>query len=73
LRDCDLGSIVNRDLTRRVRTVNGITVHKAVAQNDLRQAAKLVQIYDKRAGLYQDEQSDGNLGLAASMESVTLL
>jgi hypothetical protein len=57
LRDCDLGSIVNRDLTRRVRTVNGVTVHKAVAQNDLRQAAKLVQIYDRRAGLHQDESA----------------
>uniref|UniRef100_A0A914V1P4 Serrate RNA effector molecule homolog n=1 Tax=Plectus sambesii TaxID=2011161 RepID=A0A914V1P4_9BILA len=59
LRDCDLGAIVNRDLTRRVRTVNGVTVHKSVAQNDLRLASKLVQIYDKRAGLHQDDASDG--------------
>lgn len=44
LRDCDLGPIVNRDLTRRVRTVNGLTAHRAVAQNDLRMAAKIVQV-----------------------------
>ena len=46
-------SLMNRDLTRRVRTVNGLTAHKAVAQNDLRLAAKLVQAYDKKWGLYQ--------------------
>lgn len=48
IRDCDLGAIINRDLARRVRTVNGITAHKQVAQNDLRQAAKLTALYDKK-------------------------
>ncbi|MFH4979600.1 hypothetical protein AB6A40_006309 [Gnathostoma spinigerum] len=57
--DCDLGAIVNRDLTRRVRVVNGITGHKTVAQNDLRQAAKLTAMYDKKAGLYQSETTEG--------------
>lgn len=58
LKDCDLGAIVNRDLTRRIRTVNGVTSHKQVAQNDLRLAARLVQIYDKKWGLWQDENVD---------------
>lgn len=57
LKDCDMGPIVNRDLTRRIRTVNGITIHKQVAQNDLRLAARLVQIYDKKYGLFQNEPS----------------
>lgn len=30
LRDCELGAIVNRDLSRRIRPVNGITAHKQV-------------------------------------------
>ena len=58
LRDCDLGPIVNRDLTRRVRTVNGLTAHKALAQKDLGFAAKLVQAADKRANLYQPPPPD---------------
>ncbi|KHN86405.1 Serrate RNA effector molecule -like protein [Toxocara canis] len=58
IRDCDLGAIINRDLARRVRTVNGVTAHKQVAQNDLRQAAKLTALYDKKAGLYQPSEED---------------
>uniref|UniRef100_A0A914E8E8 SERRATE/Ars2 N-terminal domain-containing protein n=1 Tax=Acrobeloides nanus TaxID=290746 RepID=A0A914E8E8_9BILA len=52
----DLGASVNRDLRRRVRVVNGITSHKPVAQNDLRQAAKLIALHDHRAGLYFDDE-----------------
>ncbi|VDK45567.1 unnamed protein product [Anisakis simplex] len=68
IRECDLGAIINRDLTRRVRTVNGVTAHKQVAQNDLRQAAKLTAFYDKKAGLYQssdegDQQNDKDFEL----------
>ncbi|KRZ10421.1 Serrate RNA effector molecule -like protein [Trichinella zimbabwensis] len=44
LRDCDLGAIVNRDLSRRIRVTNGIAAHRAVAQSDLRLAATVVQI-----------------------------
>lgn len=60
LKDCDLGAIVNRDLTRRIRTVNGVTAHKQVAQNDLRLAARLVQVCDKKWGLWQDENEEAN-------------
>ena len=31
LRDCDMGAIVNRDLSRRIRPVNGIAQHKQVS------------------------------------------
>jgi hypothetical protein len=31
LRDCDMGAIVNRDLSRRIRPVSGLTQHKAVS------------------------------------------
>lgn len=48
IKECDLGAVINRDIARRVRTVNGITGHKQVAQNDLRQAAKLAALYDKK-------------------------
>ncbi|CDW52636.1 serrate RNA effector molecule [Trichuris trichiura] len=56
VKDCDLGAIVNRDLTRRIRAVNSITGHKAVMQNDLRHVARLVQMYDKRANLWGSKE-----------------
>ena len=52
IRDSDFGAIVNRDLARRIRVVNGVTAHKAVAQSDLRLAAKLCQAFDARAKLW---------------------
>nr|CDP96690.1 Bm3078, isoform a [Brugia malayi] len=58
IKECDLGAVINRDIARRVRSVNGITGHKQVAQNDLRQAAKLAAIYDKKNGLYQSENQE---------------
>ncbi len=58
LRDCELGPIVNRDLTRRVRTVNGLTVDKKVVRNDIRLAAKVISNLDKRWELWQPEQKE---------------
>ena len=40
LRDFELGPIVNRDLSRRIRTVNGITVDRKVVRNDIKLAGK---------------------------------
>ena len=55
LRHTELGAIVNRDLSRRIRTVNGITSHKQVVRNDIRIAAKIIQNLDARLGLWADE------------------
>nr|CAG4651738.1 EOG090X04A7 [Triops cancriformis] len=54
LRDTELGAIVNRDLSRRIRTVNGITCHKNVVRNDIRLAARIVQNLDSRWGLWEE-------------------
>ncbi|KJH52847.1 Arsenite-resistance protein 2 [Dictyocaulus viviparus] len=48
----ELSVILNRDLTRRIRGISGVTCHQAVAQNDIKQAAKLVALMDKRLGLF---------------------
>nr|SVE75055.1 EOG090X04A7 [Daphnia dolichocephala] len=58
LRDTELGAIVNRDLSRRIRTVSGITSHKQVARNDIRLAAKIIQNLDARLGLWADENDN---------------
>lgn len=52
LRDCELGAIVNRDLSRRIRPVNGITAHKQVIRSDIRIAAKVVLYLDSKSGLW---------------------
>ncbi|KAG7175611.1 Serrate RNA effector molecule-like, partial [Homarus americanus] len=54
LRDCELGAIVNRDLSRRIRTVNGITSHRSVVRADIKLSAKIIQNLDSRWGLWAD-------------------
>ncbi|CAG0918223.1 unnamed protein product [Notodromas monacha] len=55
LKDVELGAILNRDLSRRIRTVSGLTCHKSVVRNDIRIAAKVVMALDDKAGLWKDE------------------
>lgn len=52
----DLSVILNRDLTRRIRTISGVTAHREVAQNDIKKAAKLVALMDKRLGLFCEDE-----------------
>ncbi|XP_007442653.1 serrate RNA effector molecule homolog isoform X1 [Python bivittatus] len=52
LRDCELSPGVNRDLTRRVRNINGITQHKQILRNDIKLAAKLIHAMDDRTQLW---------------------
>lgn len=61
LRDCELGPIVNRDLTRRIRTVSAITADKKVVRNDIKLAAKVIINLDKRWNLWQKSEN-GNAG-----------
>ncbi|OXA58328.1 Serrate RNA effector molecule [Folsomia candida] len=56
LRDTELGPIVNRDLSRRVRTVNGITPHKMIVRNDIRLAAKVIQHLDSKWNLWDEDR-----------------
>ncbi|XP_069705569.1 serrate RNA effector molecule homolog isoform X2 [Periplaneta americana] len=57
LRDCELGAIVNRDLSRRIRTVNGITSHRQVVRHDIKLAARIVHNLDAKSGLWVDPDS----------------
>lgn len=57
LRDCELGAIVNRDLSRRIRQVNGITAHKQVVRSDIRISARVALNLDTKVGLWSDEQA----------------
>ncbi|XP_043537687.1 serrate RNA effector molecule homolog, partial [Chiloscyllium plagiosum] len=55
LRDCELSPVVNRDLARRVRSINGITQHKQIVRNDIKLAAKLIHSLDDRSQLWSSE------------------
>merc|ERR1719193_2782660 len=66
LKDCELGPIVNRDLTRRIRTVPGLTCDKKVVRNDIKLAAKIITNLDNKWGLWQAEESDHSIGLSSS-------
>lgn len=55
LRDCELGAIVNRDLSRRVRPINGITAHKTIVRSDIKLCAKIAFNLDVKAGLWQGD------------------
>lgn len=49
---------MNRDLSRRVRPVNGITNHKTILRNDIKICAKVVHNLDEKYPLWVEEQSD---------------
>ncbi|KAL1115302.1 hypothetical protein AAG570_007333 [Ranatra chinensis] len=68
VRDCELGAIVNRDLSRRVRTVSGLSAVKQVVLHDIKLCAKLIQDLDARANLWQidDENSQQGFGLVSA-------
>lgn len=46
---------MNRDLSRRVRPVNGITAHKTVCKSDIKLCAKIAHSLDEKAGLWKEE------------------
>ncbi|OCT59605.1 serrate RNA effector molecule homolog A isoform X1 [Xenopus laevis] len=58
LRECELSPGVNRDLTYRVRNINGITLHRPIVRNDIKLAARLIHALDERAVLWEGEQGE---------------
>lgn len=52
LRDCEMGAIVNRDLSRRVRPVNGMTAHKTIVRADIKLCAKIAINLDEKFKLW---------------------
>lgn len=48
----DVGASVNRDLRQRIRSVNGLTLHRPIVTSDIRQAAKLIALFDLKNSFY---------------------
>lgn len=58
----ECGAIINRELSRRIRSVNGIASHRSVVRADIRHAAKIVYNLDRAKGLWlpnSDDPTDG--------------
>ncbi|XP_078393111.1 serrate RNA effector molecule homolog isoform X1 [Cetorhinus maximus] len=72
LRDCELSPVVNRDLARRVRSINGITQHKQIVRNDIKLAAKLIHSLDDRSQLWSSEtvNEDGRVENLSSQNPI---
>lgn len=49
---------MNRDLSRRIRTVNGLTSHKQIVRHDIKLSAKIVHNLDNRVGLWNEEKKE---------------
>lgn len=58
LRDCEMGAIVNRDLSRRVRPANGITAHKQIVRADIKLCAKIAMNLDERFKLWSETNGE---------------
>lgn len=58
MRDYELGATLNRELKQRIRAANGITIHKQVMRNDIKMAAKIIQILDKKYKLWDDPEEE---------------
>lgn len=61
LRDSELGAIVNRDLSRRIRSVNGISSHKQVVRADIKLAARIIQNLDRQKKLWDEDDKEEEL------------
>ncbi|KAG0418593.1 hypothetical protein HPB47_004743, partial [Ixodes persulcatus] len=68
LRDCELGAIVNRDLSRRIRSVNGIASHKQVVRSDIKLAARIVHNLDEQRGLWSPGDAEAGQGKGAGKD-----
>lgn len=60
IKDCEIGAIVNRDLSRRIRPVNGITAHKTIVRNDIKLCAKIAFNMDEKFNLWDEEKGNVN-------------
>ena len=56
VKECELNSVINRDLSRRVRPVAGFTVAKQIVRDDIKLAARIIRELDKKSRLYEIEK-----------------
>lgn len=58
IKDNELSPIVNRDLSRRIRTVSSITTNKHVVRNDMKLCVQIINNLDKKFSLWCESSSE---------------
>ena len=53
-----MGAIVNRELKQRVRSIGYLAVHNQVAKQDIKNAAKIIQRFDRHWDLWGDVSAE---------------
>ena len=66
LRDTDLGPVLNKDLSQRVRPVSLLTNDKRAMRRDVRLAAALINRLDAKWGLWEMRQVSELLGVEST-------
>ncbi|XP_032218971.2 serrate RNA effector molecule homolog isoform X2 [Nematostella vectensis] len=56
IKEAELNPVINRDLSRRIRPVNGITQAKQVVRESIKLAADLIRVLDKKSAVYEKDQ-----------------
>ena len=69
IKDCELAPVVNREVSHRIRPVNGITCSPMTMQLDAKFALDLIQILDKKYRLYENDELTNNQITDISTES----
>jgi len=67
---------VNRELKQRIRPVNGLTVHRSVAKQDIRHVARVIHVLDSRWNIWSnpdDEKKDEEKEARIVLSDVSLL
>ncbi|XP_065652189.1 serrate RNA effector molecule homolog [Hydra vulgaris] len=60
IKECELAPVVNRDVSHRIRPVNGITCSPMTMLLDAKLALDLIKILDKKFKLYEKEDLSNN-------------
>eukprot|EP00794_Sanderia_malayensis_P011789 gene11789-13009_t len=61
IRDCELNPVINRDLSKRIRPISGLTLSKQLVRFDIKLSAQLIKALDDRLLLYsKDADAEDN-------------
>ena len=71
IRDCEFGAIINRDLSRRIRSVNGIASHRNCVLADLKHTTQIILNLDEERRVFENDEETSNQ--EASLISSTVI
>lgn len=60
IRDCEFGAIINRDLSRRIRSVNGIASHRNCVLADLKHTTQIILNLDEERRVFENDEESSN-------------